>query len=427
MRHSFMAVIFACLSTQAFAFVVEPKQEPARSKPAPHKTNSAPVKAALPPPSKATLGFYQACTSQNYDMMELYLQQGADINCRNCDSGGNTPLHLSLREYAAPYQFISWLVEHGADVNAVNVEGKTPLMLSVPLSENGIGGSTAKSQTMNLLLDKGAKVAARDIMGNTPLAYLLTVKEGRYNKEWKQAYALSLNILIEHGSNINLANNLGETSLMTAANDCADFSVETLLAHKADPAIKNKLGKTALDIAIEKATNSGQNSNCNNTVKILQSARQVRQDSPLNAVPQEKVSSSSELISPNNTGRNSDGSIFSGRYSGTFVGDDSGEFKAIINQDGTIDMMGLSRSTNRTFTGAGKINSDGSLGISLGSVSTGATFQGSINPKTGAMYGTWKNSGLAGNFSGNRQQTQSTNPLEALGSALDGLSKLLGK
>lgn len=423
MRHSFIAVIFACLSTQAFAFVVEPKQEPARSKPAPHKTNSAPAKITLPPPSKATLGFYQASMNSNYDMMELYLNQGADINCRNCDQEGNTPLHRALPLYGSAYQRVRWLVEHGADVNVANANGKTPLMLSVPVSFGGIANSDdAKSQMMKLLLDHGAKANVRDIAGNTLLAYLSTVEDGRYNKNTKRAYTLILNSLVEQGVDVNSVNNLGETSLMTAANDCADYSVETLLAYKADPAIKSRLGKTALDLAIEKATRTGQNSSCNNTVKILQSARHVRQDSPMSAAPQESAYSNSAPTAPDNMGN----SAYTGKYSGTFTGDDNGTFQVDVGQDGNIRLVGNSRGTNQTFTGTGKINRDGSLGISVGSVSTGATFQGSVNPKTGAMYGTWKNSGLAGNFSGNKQ-TQPSNPLEAIGNALDGLSKILAQ
>jgi hypothetical protein len=208
---------------------------------------------------------------------------------------------------------------------------------------------------------------------------------------------------------------------MTAANDCADYSVETLLAYKADPTIKSKLGKTALDLAIEKATRTGQNSPCNSTVKILQSARQVRQDSPMSTAPQESTYSSSAPV-PDNMGN----SPYTGNYSGTFTGDDNGTLQVAVGQDGNIRLVGKSRGTNQTFTGNGKINRDGLLGITLGSISTGATFQGSINPKTGAMYGTWKNSGLAGNFSGNKQ-TQSSNPLEAISTALDGLSKILAQ
>lgn len=206
---------------------------------------------------------------------------------------------------------------------------------------------------------------------------------------------------------------------------CADFSVETLLANKADPTIKNKLGETALDIAIGKATRSGQNSYCNNTVKILQNPQQVQQVSSVRSNSQASPNNGIPSSTSQNTGANA----YAGNYSGNYGGDDNGPFQVTVEQDGNIKLAGKSLRNNQAFTGNGKMNRNGSLGISLGNISTGATFQGSINPKTGALYGTWKNGGQAGNFSGSRQtaQTQAANPIEAIGGLLNVLNKVLTK
>lgn len=419
MRYWFLAVMLACITMPASAMVVEPQQKSEHSNSVHHTVNNAPAKARLAPPSKATLGFYQAAASANYDMMDLYLQQGADINCRNCDSKGNTPLLNALPEYRSTAQCIRWLVEHGADVNIANADGITPLMLGVPLSFAGIYRSTDKAQILNLLLDSEAKTTARDINGNTPLAYLPKPIVDQYHQEFKRAFSLSLISLLEHSANINAVNNHGETALMDAAKECSEYAVETLLSYKADPTIKNKLGETALDIAIEKATRAGQNSNCNDTVKILQNLQQVSQVSSMRSSPQGS--------SNNDTQQNTGGNVYAGNYTGNYTGDDNGPFQVVVGQDGNVKLTGKSLRSNQAFTGSGKINSEGSLGISLGSISTGATFQGSINPKTGAIFGTWKNSSLAGNFSGNKQSSQGQpgNPIETIGGLLNGLSKIL--
>ena len=414
MRHLFLAAILACISMQASAMVVEPQKEQAPStKQVKQKTASTPAKVRLASPSKATIGFYQASASDNYDMMELYLQQGADINCRNCDSEGNTPLNKALsRSWGLSYQSISWLIDHGADVNIANATGKTPLMRSISISYNFIysnlwlGSSQELSQVTKLLLDNGAKTSVKDVQGNTPLAYITMSSSGGNNtlqvKSHHSAFVLTLNSLLEYGANINAANNMGNTVLMDAADSCADFSVETLLANKADPAIKNKLGQTALDIAIEKATRSGQNSYCNNTVKILQNPQQVQQVSSARSNPQ----GTSNNGIPSGTPQNTSVSVYAGNYSGNYGGDDNGPFQVTVEQDGNIKLSGKSLRNNQAFTGNGKMNRDGSLGITLGNISTGATFQGSINPKTGSLYGTWKNGEQAGNFSGSKQSTQ---------------------
>ena len=117
----------------------------------------------------------------------------------------------------------------------------------------------------------------------------------------------------------------------------------------------------------------------------------------------------------------------SARFRVLSIGDGSMRSLAgTVGQDGSIKLSGKSFQSNQPFTGSGKMNNDGSLGITLGNVSTGATFQGSINPKSGALYGTWKNAALAGNFSGSKQG-QEGSPLEAIGGLLDGLGKVLGQ
>lgn len=43
-----------------------------------------------PPPSRVTLLFMQAVMNDNYEMMESFLRQGADINCGNCNNEKQT-------------------------------------------------------------------------------------------------------------------------------------------------------------------------------------------------------------------------------------------------------------------------------------------------------------------------------------------------
>lgn len=441
MKKYIFAVVAVLFSSQAYSQVADdaPASKPSLSHPqklSEKKQINQPAEKQvfLPPPSKVTMGFYQASTSDNYDMMELYLQQGADINCQNCDSEGNTPLNKALsRSYGLNYQSIKWLIEHGADVNIANATGKTPLMRSIPISYNYIysnlsfGMSHELSQITKLLLDNGAKTTVKDVQGNAPIAYITMGNNLNQIRAAHSAFVLMLNSLLEQGADINAVNNMGNTVLMDAADSCADFSVETLLANKADPTTKNKLGQTALDIAIEKATRSGQNSYCNNTVKILQNPKQVQQMQQVTSARADPQGSSYNNKAPN-TPQNMDASAYAGNYTGSYSGDDNGSFQVTVEQNGNIKLTGKSQRNNQAFTGSGKMNSDGSLGITLGNISTGATFQGSINQKTGALYGTWKNAEQAGNFSGSKQnsQAQASNPIEAIGGLLNGVGKILG-
>ena len=54
------------------------------------------------------------------EVLTFLLEHGAKINARNSD--GLTSLHV-----AADSQTASFLIEHGADVNAKSADGRTPL------------------------------------------------------------------------------------------------------------------------------------------------------------------------------------------------------------------------------------------------------------------------------------------------------------
>lgn len=414
MRHLFLAVILACASMQASALVVDPQKEPAPStKSVKQKTvSTAPTKAMLAPPSKASFGFSEAALNANYDMMTYYIGQGADINCLNCAVKGKTPVFFAL--IRSNIELSEWLVQHGANVNIPEFDsGRTPLMSAA---------SSVDQTIINFLLKHGANISATDNEGRTALHYIGTFPGSAHGQDYTRLAFMVIGEMLSNGLNINHQDKAGTTALMNAANQCADASVKFLLSNQAKPELKNIQGQTALDIAIAKATNSGQGATCNNTVKLLQNPTQAS-----SAYPAQQGNSGS--TAPNSAPQNSAFGAYAGNYSGNYGGDDNGPFQVIIEQDGNIKLAGKSLRNNQAFTGNGKMNRDGSLGITLGSISTGATFQGSINPKTGALYGTWKNGEQAGNFSGSRQtaQTQAANPIEAIGGLLNVLNKVLTK
>src|SRR6516162_4839199 len=82
------------------------------------------------------------------------LDNGADVNARNAE--GDTPLILASF-YGSP-ECVELLVEKGADVNAANKAGATPLIRAATDYEKA-----------RLLVAAGANVHARTTLGNTPL------------------------------------------------------------------------------------------------------------------------------------------------------------------------------------------------------------------------------------------------------------------
>lgn len=83
---------------------------------------------------------------------QLLLDRGANVNARN--HAGVTPLHLAIRARNLPVAQV--LLQHGADPNAVDQRGSTPLRRA--MSSSGAGGTAGIDATpfVTLLLTWGA-------------------------------------------------------------------------------------------------------------------------------------------------------------------------------------------------------------------------------------------------------------------------------
>lgn len=100
-----------------------------------------------------------------------------------------------------------------------------------------IVASTDLIETAQVLISKGIDVNAINEDGNTALHIA--------------NYPEMTEFLIQNGANINAQNKLGNTPLLELCADQDGYdSMDVLLNHGADPAIKNKLGEIAKDVAL---------------------------------------------------------------------------------------------------------------------------------------------------------------------------------
>jgi ankyrin repeat protein len=115
-------------------------------------------------------------------MAKMLIESGADVDSR--DNSGTTPLMEAA--VAAHLDVATLLFEKGADVNAISTDGRTALMGAVGAD----GDNDLKSLYMvQFLLDLGANVNAMDNSGYTPLAIA---------QQW-DAYRIA-EILLEYGA-----------------------------------------------------------------------------------------------------------------------------------------------------------------------------------------------------------------------------------
>lgn len=108
------------------------------------------------------------------DLVQLLLDYGADVNSKN--KKGRTPLHLAvynmdLAEYDGKLsqhedpigvrtKIVQLLLEHGANVDSQDNDGKTPL--------HAAAYSFTNDNIIRMLLDHGAHIDVQDASGNIP-------------------------------------------------------------------------------------------------------------------------------------------------------------------------------------------------------------------------------------------------------------------
>ena len=169
------------------------------------------------------------------DTLILLLGKGADPSLANRD--GSTAVHYMARwEADRLASAIDELLSAGADIDARDRLGRTPLMMTAYSGNTG-------DDAMTVMLARGADPDATDRFGNT-LLHLLASDSGKTDR------VKGVLRLIEAGANLELANNGRMTPLMLAVKSKKTEIVKALLSAGASPDTVDDRGTPLLHTVI---------------------------------------------------------------------------------------------------------------------------------------------------------------------------------
>jgi ankyrin repeat protein len=180
--------------------------------------------------------FLEAIKKGDIERINKLISQGADVNAK--DNRGMTPLHKAA--YYGQRQMAEVLIGKGANVNETDTAGRTPLHIAANFGSKWVP---------ELLLANGASISARDMAGNTPLHAAVCWRGSAPEKDL-------LELLFAKGADVNARNDAGQTPLhrvsMTRKQDTRpERTAEVLLAHGAEFDAKDKSGNTPIHFAVK--------------------------------------------------------------------------------------------------------------------------------------------------------------------------------
>jgi ankyrin repeat protein len=176
---------------------------------------------------------YQAAERGHTAVAQRLIDRGADVRL----TGRSDITPIAAAAYAGNDAIVEMLLAHGADERLPDATGKPPVVYAAAAGR----------------LDVVKRLLARNIDVNARYANDLTLLMWAAGADEKVADADAVRIvayLLEGGAHIDDRDARGRTALMIAAEGGRTEVATVLLAHGADPSLRDKAGKRAADLTV---------------------------------------------------------------------------------------------------------------------------------------------------------------------------------
>ncbi|XP_018569762.1 uncharacterized protein LOC108909819 [Anoplophora glabripennis] len=186
-----------------------------------------------------------AAKHQKWDAVKCLVEHGVNINVKDYD--GNTILHLAAD--CDKLDVVKYVVEHGANINVRANDGSAALHLVAGYNRLNTGKCDTSQRsaaeydrlnTADYLMEHGADINVKDNDGNTVLH--LAAEFGRLD---------TVKYLLAQGATVDVRNNNGWTVLHLSAGYDRLNAVKCFVEHGADVNAKDNDDNTALHLAVK--------------------------------------------------------------------------------------------------------------------------------------------------------------------------------
>nr|XP_010964030.1 ankyrin repeat domain-containing protein 61 [Camelus bactrianus]XP_045359910.1 ankyrin repeat domain-containing protein 61 [Camelus bactrianus] len=176
--------------------------------------------------------------------LRILCEHGAQVNARTGNSNRQSPLHLATTY--GTHLVLSILAQNGAQVNALNDSGMTPLHMAA---------ETLNEEMLDMLIACGANVnCAIPSTGSTALKLAVCMASGKAGR-MLAADVSCIRLLLVHGAEVNAQDREGETAIHEACFGGREAIINLLLEFEADVNVLTRNGESPLYMYLQRSSN----------------------------------------------------------------------------------------------------------------------------------------------------------------------------